>query len=108
MRHSYKKIVAYNPVKSEVTSCKLVPESALFNGKAVERIFWEVYDGTDTKENLVIGVSITNDLYQIAPTSYDKYIKEDGNTVKHIDKSKFLVACSKYQTKHNLWSNEYD
>lgn len=107
MRHSYKKIVAYNPVKNVVTGCALVPAEMLFRSKAVEKLFWQVYNEANMGENLIIGVGITDELYQIAPTSYDKYIKEDNTTIKHINRSKFLVACAKYQRENNLWSSDY-
>lgn len=99
--------MSYNPVKDEVTGCALVPANALFASKTVEKLFWQVYNNANMSECLIIGVGITDEIYQIAPTSYDKYIKEDNTTVKHINKNKFLVACAKYQKEHKLWSDDY-
>lgn len=101
-------MVAYNPTGGEVTFCKLIDAESLFNYRIYAEAFWEVYMAMDKTSNIVVGVTVTGDTYQLSPAPYKKYIKEDANSMQYIDRSKFLSAVAKYQTKHNLWSRDYD
>ena len=102
MRHAYKKIVAYNPAENVVTSCKKVPEDAIFDSKASDEAFYDVYMSVDKVTNMIIGVSITGNMYQLSPAGYGTYVKEDERSLEFINKSKLLVAISDYMKKHNI------
>lgn len=102
MRHAYKKIVAYNPAENVVTFCKKVPEDDIFDSKASDEAFYDVYMAVDRVTNMIIGVSLTGNMYQLSPAGYGTYVKEDERSLEFINKSKLLVAISDYMKKHNI------
>lgn len=108
MRHSYKKMVVYDPAQREVKACKLIDADHLFNNKVYDTTFWDLYSEMDRTTCTVIGVTVTGDTYQLSPAPYKKYIKEDAASMQFIDHSDLLSAMLSYQKKHNLWSKDYD
>lgn len=108
MRHSYKKMVVYDPGNREVRACRLIKAEHLFNDRMYEAAFWDLYNGMDRTTCTVIGVTITGDTYQLSPAPYKKYIKEDAASMQFIDHGELVSAMLKYQTKHKLWSKDYD
>lgn len=103
MKHNYKKIVAYNNVTNTVSCLRRLPESALFNSRASDEAFYDVYMMADKGVEMIIGISLTGDMYQLSPASYGTYIKEDATTIsKFIHKGKLLVAIADYQKKNNI------
>ena len=102
MRHAYKKIVAYNPAENLVTAYLKVPEDAIFNSRASDEAFYDVYMSVDKVTNMIIGVSLTGNMYQLSPAGYGTYVKEDEKSIAFINRSKLLVAISNYMKKHNI------
>lgn len=104
MRHCYKKMVAYNPSDNEVVACKLLDSEMIFDSKAYDEAFYSILMSVDRVTCIIIGVSLTGDMYQLSPVTYGSYIKEDSGSIAFLDKPKLLCAISKYQTAHNLWN----
>lgn len=96
-------MVAYNPSDNEVVACSLLSDDLIFDSKAYDEAFYNILFSVDRTVCIIIGVSLTGDLYQLSPVSYGTYVKEDSTTVKFIDKAKLLCAIADYQTKHDLW-----
>lgn len=102
MRHSYRKIVAYNPAENIVTHCKKMNSDDIFDSKASDEAFYDVYMSVDRVTNIIIGISLTGDMYQLSPAGYGTYIKEDEKSLSFINRSKLLVAIADFQKKHNI------
>lgn len=102
MRHCYKNIVAYNAAENIVTACCVVPESALFDNKASDEAFYDVYLSVDRVTDMIIGVTISGNMYQLSPAGYGTYVKEDEKSVGFINRSRLLVAIADYKKKHNI------
>jgi len=103
MKHNYRQIVAYNNVSNVVTNLLLLPETTIFNSKASDEAFYDVYMMANKGEEMIIGVSLGGDIYQLSPAAYGTYIKEDSTTLaRFINKSKFLCAVADYKKKNNI------
>ncbi len=102
MRHAYKKIVAYNPAENTISCCIKIPEDAIFNSKASDEAFYDAYMQVDKVTNMIIGISLTGNMYQLSPAGYGTYVKEDEKSIAFINKSKLLVAISDYMKKNNI------
>lgn len=102
MNKVYRKIVAYNPSTNTVSCLKMLPYEMAIDDKASDEAFFEVYMQTDKVAEMVVGVSIGGDIYQLSPASYGTYIKENSSTMGFINKSKFLVAVASYHKKNNI------
>lgn len=102
MNHYYKKIVAYNPSTNIVSCLKKMEIEASMDDKVSDEAFFEVYMQTDKVSEIVIGVSLTNDIYQLSPAPYGTYIKENSTTMEFINKGKLLVAIANFHKKNNI------
>lgn len=102
MRHNYRRIVAYDPVSDRVTVCKELGEDYIFQEKWLDEAFYEVLGKTDRMNEVVLGFSLANDMYQLSPAPYGTYVKEDFYTAQDINKSRVLVAVDKYRQKHHI------
>lgn len=109
MRHNYKKIIAYDPTNNVVNACKLMSASNVFCSTRYDEAFWEIYAQIDRTQNIIIGVSLTDQFYQLSPVQYrSSYIKEDATSMEPLNRSTLLRAISVYQNKHNLWPEPSD
>ena len=102
MNHCYRKLVAYNPIENCVTVYKKMGEEYLFDGKASDEAFYDVYMLADKTIDMIIGVTLGGDLLQLSPAGYGTYIKEDSRTMKMLNKSRILVAIADYQKKNHI------
>ena len=104
MRHCYKNIVAYNPVQHVVSACTLVPIDDIFNSKALDEAFYRVYEdeAVDKTTDMIIGITITGDTYQLSRAAYGTYIKEDDKSIEFINRSKLFVALDKFKIDNNI------
>ena len=102
MKHNYKKIIAYDPANNTVTFYKKIPEDLIFDPKASDEAFYDVFLNVDRVTNMIIGVSLTGDMYQLSPAVYGTYIKEDSRSISFISRSKLLSAIADFQKKNNI------
>lgn len=108
MKHSYRRIVAYNPSKNVITAMEVMTPDQIFCASAYSRAFSNVYDKANTSEEMIIGVGLAKELYQLSPAPYSNYIKEDVDTMKFIDRGKFFRAVDDYHAKHRIPYPNYD
>lgn len=102
MRHNYKQLVAYDPAENRVTVYKSLGEEYLFEEKKLDTAFYEVYYKTNRMNEMVLGISVSGDLYQLSPAAYGTYIKEDAPSTRFLHKGKLLCAIAKYKQEHNI------
>lgn len=102
MNKVYKKIIAYNPTENVVTRIHLLTYSQATDGKASDDAFYCVYNQMDRKHEIIVGVSIYGNYYQLSPAGYGTYIKENENSMRFIDKGKMLCAIAKYHAVNHI------
>lgn len=107
MRHNYGRILAYDPAENRVTVYKPLGEEYIFEDKMLDEAFYEVLAKTNRMNEVVLGFSLTGDMYQLSPAGYGTYVKEDIYSAQKINKSKVLTAISTYKEQHNLSFEEY-
>lgn len=100
MRHNYKAIFAYDTATNKVGACKFLGTVYLFNSELLDTVFKKIYRQADFSKEVVIGITLTNDVYQISKDYW--YIKEDFYTAKNLDKGKMLSALSKKAKELNI------
>lgn len=96
MRHNYKCILAYDPVKKEVTNYCGLGEEYIFHGDYYDEIFYEVWALANHQTSVVLGLSLTGDMYQLSPAQYGTYVKEDLFSAQTIKKGSVLTAIAKF------------
>lgn len=101
MRHNYRKILSYDPVKKEVTTYRELGEEYIFKTKWYDEIFFEVWALSNHTAEVVLGFSLSGDMYQLSITEYG-YVKEDLYSAQTIPKGSVLTAVATYKKKHNL------
>lgn len=103
MKKFYRVIVAYNPLKNKITEFRrLDMYSDTYETDSTE-MFYKVLGLIDRTSDIILGKTINNNFYQLSPTPYGTYIKEDASSVdKFINKSKLLVAIANYQKEKNI------
>lgn len=107
MKHSYRKIVAYNPSENIVTAMEVFGPDKIFCNSVFQKGFNDVYNKADTNNDIIIGVGIARELYQLSPAPYSNYIKEDIDTMKFIDRNKFFRAVDVFHQKNNIPYPDY-
>lgn len=102
MRHNYKRIFSYDPIKKEVTNYRSLGEECIFNSHWYDEIFYEVWALSNHTNEVVLGVSLSGDMYQLSPAGYGKYVKEDAYSAQTIHKGAVLTAIANYKKAHDL------
>lgn len=105
MNKVYKKLVAYNPTKNEVTYIRLLTYAEATNKKASDEAFYSVYHLIDKKKTIIVGITIRGNYLQLSPSAYGTYIKENESSMKFVNMGRMLCAIEKYHQEHHL---EYD
>lgn len=106
MRHNYRRILSYDPIKKEVTAYRAFTEDDIFNSRLYDEMFYEVWALSNHATETVIGFSLTNDIYQLSPAGYGTYVKEDIYGGGSVNKGAVLAAIAKYKTKNNIIFDE--
>lgn len=102
MRHNYKQIIAYDPADNKVTAYKFLGEQYIFAEKELDAEFYKIYYGTNRMNEMILGISVGGDLYQLSPANYGTYIKEDSTSTRFLKKGRILCAITEYKKKHNI------
>lgn len=102
MNKVYKKIVVYCPTSNTISHLVLVPYSIAVDEKDSDELFYAVWQGVDRRREIVIGITIGGNFYQLSPTQYGTYIKESWNAMKLIDKSRLLCCIAQYQIDNKI------
>lgn len=106
MRHNYRRILSYDPIKKEVTAYRAFTEDDIFNSRLYDEMFYEVWALSNHATETVIGFSLTNDIYQLSPAGYGTYVKEDIHGGGSVNKSAVLSAITRYKEKNNIKLDE--
>ena len=107
MRHNYKHLLAYDPALDKVTVYKFLGEEYIFEERMLDEAFYEVLSKTNRMDEMVLGFSLTGDMYQLAPAGYGTYVKEDLYSTQMLSKGKVLRALAKYKMDNNIKFEEY-
>lgn len=103
MNKLYVKMVAYDPAENKVTVYRAVDIYDPNYDKVSDEIFFKVYGLANRTTDIILGKTISGDFYQLSPTPYGTYIREDATSVsRFLDKSKILVAIANYQKEKNI------
>lgn len=102
MNKIYKKIVAYNPVNNTVSFIHLLTYEQATDGKASDDAFYDVYNRVDHRQEIIVGVSICGNYYQLSPAVYGTYIKENESSMRFINIGRMLCAITKYHEEKHL------
>lgn len=108
MNKVYKKLVAYNPTRNEVTYIRLLTYGEATSRKASDEAFYSVYHLIDKQNTIIVGVTIRGNYLQLSPSAYGTYIKENESSMRFVNKGKMLCAIEKYHQEHNLEYNLFD
>lgn len=107
MRHNYRQILSYDPVKKAVIEYRALGEEYIFQKRWYDEVFYEVWALSNHTTEVVLGFSLAGDMYQLSPAGYGTYVKEDIYSAQTISKGAVLRAISEYKMKHNMPFDEY-
>lgn len=103
MNKLYVKVVAYNPVTNVVTALERIDIDDDEYNRLSDEAFYRVLALANRTTDIIIGKTIGGNFYQLSPTVYGSYIKEDASSIKKfIQINKLLVAIADYHKKHNI------
>lgn len=103
MNKLYRLIVAYNPFEDKITVFKKVNFMSDTYDREASETFYKVLALANHTTDIVLGYSVGRNFYQLSPTHYKTYIKEDSTSVeKNLNKSKLLCAIDKYVAEKNI------
>lgn len=98
----YRKIIVYRPSTNEVQYLKKIPYEIAICGVASDRAFYRAYDAMDKVRDVVIGLTMGRDMYQLSPAAYGSYVKESEKSMELFNRSKILCAIDRFHAKHNI------
>lgn len=102
MNKIYKKIIVYRPSTNEVQYLAKIPYEIAICGPSSDRCFYEAYNTIDKARDVIIGVTLGRDLYQLSPAAYGSYVKESEKSMELFNKCKILCAIDRFHAKHNI------
>lgn len=108
MNKLYKTIVGYNPSKRKVTFYRHLTYEQAIDPKESDDAFYGVFEAIDPTHEMVVGITIAGNYYQLSSANYKTYIKENAKTMVHINKGALLTAIIKYkEEKHIPFDEEW-
>lgn len=102
MNKIYRKIIVYRPSTNEVQYLEKLSYEAAICGVASDRCFYRAYNAMDKVRDVVIGITLGRDMYQLSPAAYGSYVKESDKSMELFDRSKILCAVARYHAKNNI------
>ena len=108
MNKIYKKLIAYNPTKNEVSYIRLLTYGEATSERASNAAFYDIYELIDRKNTIIIGMTIGGDYLQLSPAAYGTYIKENASSVKFLNKGRMLCAIEQYHRKKRMPYDLFD
>lgn len=102
MNKLYKTIVGYNPSKKLVTFYRHLTYEQAIDPKESDDAFYGVLEAIDPTHEMVVGITIAGNYYQLSPANYQTYIKENAKTMEHVNKGSLLRAIAEYKMKHHI------
>lgn len=108
MNKLYKCIVAYNPMKNEITWYRRLKYEEAIDPAKSDAAFFEVNDVIDRSCEVVLGLSIGGGMYQLSLATYATYIQESSKTATFFNKGRVLTAIATYKKKKNIPFDEVE
>ena len=102
MNKVYKKLVVYCPTDNSISWLEKVPYVVAIDEMASDDVFYHVWDLVNRSREIVVGVTLGGDFYQLSPAQYGTYIKESWSSMELIDRPKLLCAIAQYQESHKM------
>lgn len=102
MNKLYRTIVGYNPSKRQVTFYRHLTYEQAIDPKESDEAFFGVLEAIDPTHEMIVGITIAGNYYQLSPANYQTYIKENAKTMEHINKGALLVAIAKYKREKHI------
>ena len=102
MNKVYKKIVIYCPTDNTISHLEPIPYDVAIDEKASDAIFYKVWEKVNRSREIVVGVTIGGDFYQLSPAQYGTYIKESWNSMQLINRPRLLCCIAKYHETHKI------
>lgn len=100
MNKVYKKLVVYCPTDNSVSWVERLPYEVAVDESASNDAFFHVWELVNRSREIVVGITLGGDCYQLSPASYGTYIKESWSSMRLINRPRMLCAISKYQEAH--------
>ena len=101
-------MVAYDPTTNKVSYVRLLCYDEAINNKESDAAFYDTYNSSDHQREMIVGITIGGTCLQLSPAAYGTYINETENTMRFVNKSRFLCAVAKYHQEHNLPFDTFD
>ena len=95
-------MVGYNPCKKEVTFYRHLTYDEAIDPKLSDDAFYGVLEAINPAKEMVVGITIAGNYYQLSPANYKTYIKENAKTMENIHKGALLTAIIKYKESHRI------
>lgn len=108
MNKIYRKMVAYDPTTNKVSYIRLLCYDEAIDKKDSDAAFYDTYNSSDHQREMIVGITIGGTCLQLSPAAYGTYINETENTMRFVNKSRFLCAVAKYHQEHNLPFDSFD
>lgn len=102
MNKVYRKMVAYDPTSNRVSYVHLLTYEQAIDDAESDDAFYDTYEHANHQREMIIGITIGGSLLQLAPSGYGTYIQETENTMRFVNKSRFLCALSDYHMKNGI------
>lgn len=108
MNKIYRKMVAYDPTTNKVSCIRLLYYDEAIDRKESDAAFYDIYHSSDHQREMIVGITIGGTYLQLSPAAYGTYINETENTMRFVNKNRFLCAVAKYHQEHNLPFDLFD
>lgn len=102
MNKVYRKFVVYCPTSDTISLLKKIPYETAIDEKASDEAFYDVWEQVNRSREIVVGVTLGGDFYQLSPAAYGTYVKESWNSMRYINRPRLLCAIARYQTQHHI------
>ena len=102
MNKVYKKLVIYCPTEDKISWLEKVPYETAVDEKASDEVFFHVWDLVNRSREILVGVTLGGECYQLSPAGYGTYIKESWKSMQMVDKPRLLCAIASYQKSHKI------
>ena len=102
MNKVYSKLVIYCPTDNKISWLERIPYDTAVNEKASDEVFFATWELVNRSREILVGVTLGGDFYQLSPAGYGTYIKESWKSMQMIDRPKLLCAIAEYQKSHKI------
>lgn len=102
MNKIYKCIVAYNPMKNQITWYRKVNYEEAIDPAGSDSAFMEVNEVLDPRCEVILGLTMGGTMCQLSLATYATYIQESTRTATFFNKGRVLAAIARYKQKKGI------